>query len=625
MTFYCFIYALFVFIVTAIVVIKSRRQFNRSVQIMLIGIIGVITILMFPMYRVTYDSITSILFSLIYALRALTGCQSVDVSHKIAIEGWLYYGYYFLLYVAFIIAPIFTTGFLVSVFGNIGDKIHYYLLGGKKIHVFSDLNESAVYLCESMNNKKDSFVFCNTKLSAKDKDTELVKRARKIGAVILDRSEQIIKIYKKDISFYQISKDKDYNINSTLSLIDKYKTSKNKNINIFTFSSGITTDLLLDSIDKGQIRVKLIDEIKYSCYTLLDQAPLFENIRNNKISALIVGCDYTGMEMLKSIIWCGQIDDIELEINVIDKAANEKNKQLKLQCPELFSDEYKINFIQTDVKNVDFEDVLDKHCKNTTYVVVATGDDKINIDTAVYLRKYFLRKDVSHFFNKPTIYLRVRNALKNKQVDMLHNNRMESYDLHAFGSMDKTFVAENLFGTTLERKSKCVHLAYCDSLDGTCDEKNKALESYYDKEYNQRSSFASALHIKYKMFSCGIKNISGQEISVSQAKEFEYMLCDKNVVEKIAKLEHKRWSAFMRTEGYVRASIDNVNTYFSMGNNKHVHYLAKLHPTLVEWDELDTVSEEISKIIGRKMDFKQYDYDIVKKIPDILYKSNNDI
>lgn len=622
----CFCFALLILASTIGAVFVKIRHFTQSVRVMLIGIVGIITVLIFPMYRDSYDDATSLLFSLLYALRSLSGCQSVDVSHRVLIEGWLYYAYYALLYLAFITAPVFTTSFLISIFGNLNDKFRYVFLGCSELHVFSKLNESSIHLCESLNDGKKRFVFCNTKLSGNDKDTVLVQRARAAGAIILDYSELVLRINKKKIRFYQVSDSKDYNINTTIALIEKYRGQENLDVRIAAFSTGVTSELLLDSVDKGNIRVKLIDEVKYSCYSLLDQSPLFSGAIGDKISALIVGCDYTGTEMLKAIIWCGQLTGYKLEINIVDKNADILEKRFRKSCPDIDFGMYGISFLKADVNTSDFENILNSCCSDTTYVVVMTGDDKLNIDTAVYLRKYFLRRDKKYFHNRPRINLRVRDGLKNKQMDALVDANIEAYALFAFGSLEKTFNIRNLMSSPLEKMAIGVHLAYSGALNGTDEQRHEAMKEYYIKEYNQRSSFATALHIKYKLFASGIKGVGAGKVNEEQIDEFEKLLLDPDKLESLAELEHERWNAFMRTEGYSLASPEDVAVYRNMGKSPtHIHYLAKLHPSLVAWDELDDISSKVSEIMNSHIDFKQNDYDIVRRIPDILRAQNSNL
>lgn len=615
----CFFLSLLTVVLTGVFVYRRRKEFRVAVTTMLVGIIAVITLLIFPMYLSSYDTITSAVFALIYALRALTGCQTVDVAHKVLIEGWLYYAYYAILYLAFITAPVFTTGFLVSVFGNVLDRVRFALLTGKKIHIFSELNESAVLLAENTTSPGAKYIFCNFRLSNADKDNELVRRVRNIGGIILGKAETELKFEqgKKSLCFYQISKSKDYNITNALALIEKYR--ERQGVHITVFSTGIMTELLLDSTDKGNIRVKLIDEVKYSCYNLLNSAPLFEGVINDKISALIIGGGYTGIEMLKAIAWCGQLSNCSLEINLIDKDADAIESDLRQNCPEMFNGEYQIRFIRADVNSVDFEKALDEYGRETTYAVVSMGEDEMNIDTAVFLRKYFLRNDRKHFRNRPRINLRVRDALKNAKIDSLSDENIISHELNAFGSMEKVFNARNLTDCDLEEMAKRVHLAYSNVLNGTWDAVEKAMESYYVKEYNQRSSFASALHIKYKLYACGIRGLSGAPVSEQQINEIERMLKEEASLDMLAKLEHQRWNAFVRSEGWCRASLEDLQQYYNMGSRpSHVHYLAKLHPCIVEWDQLDAVSKAVSEAKGFRVDFKQDDYDIIRRIPDIL-------
>ena len=83
----------------------------------------------------------------------------------------------------------------------------------------------------------------------------------------------------------------------------------------------------------------------------------------------------------------------------------------------------------------------------------------------------------------------------------------------------------------------------------------------------------------------------------------------------LIKNEHDRWNAYMRSIGYVTASIKDVESYYNKTNH-YIHYLAKLHPALVEFDELDDVSKELSNITSKKVNLKESDKHIIKSIKD---------
>ena len=52
--------------------------------------------------------------------------------------------------------------------------------------------------------------------------------------------------------------------------------------------------------------------------------------------------------------------------------------------------------------------------------------------------------------------------------------------------------------------------------------------------------------------------------------------------------------------------------------NNHIYHLAKLHPCLIPFKDLDKLSQELSKIFEKEFDFKSNDYDIVLNIVNIL-------
>ena len=77
--------------------------------------------------------------------------------------------------------------------------------------------------------------------------------------------------------------------------------------------------------------------------------------------------------------------------------------------------------------------------------------------------------------------------------------------------------------------------------------------------------------------------------------------------------EHDRWTAYTRSIGYVHASIEDVKSYYPKTNH-YVYYLARMHPALVTFEELDKLSDDLSKITGKEIDMVDSDRQIVKFI-----------
>ena len=92
------------------------------------------------------------------------------------------------------------------------------------------------------------------------------------------------------------------------------------------------------------------------------------------------------------------------------------------------------------------------------------------------------------------------------------------------------------------------------------------IESFWRYDYNYRSSVASVIHSKMKK-EC---NIPGSTKSISERTDAEKRF--------FRELEHKRWNAYVRSDGFVYAPIRDK--------------LAKTHNLLVPFDKL-TYEEQI--------------------------------
>jgi hypothetical protein len=91
-------------------------------------------------------------------------------------------------------------------------------------------------------------------------------------------------------------------------------------------------------------------------------------------------------------------------------------------------------------------------------------------------------------------------------------------------------------------------------------------ESFWGNDYNYRSSVASAIHKKFKV-ALGIPGIDKKPLDRTPAER-----------EFCAIMEHQRWNAYVRSEGYVKADSRDK--------------LIKTHHLLVPFEELP-LSEKI--------------------------------
>ena len=583
--------AILTLIFTFITQKKYSYNLKKVIPILLFGMAISLIILIFPISP-GHNLISKLVYSIIYSAQTIFLGEDVDLITGLTPITAIEHIYIGVIYILLLAMPLLTASFLASLLNGITTKLKLRFISKKEIIIFSKLNEKSITIAEKINAKDNLFIFADYQA-----DNEFTSRLNNLKALKLEEDVNDIEIKylnSKNITFYILSENEDENLNKTLKLIDKYNQ---KDIKIYLITNNSIASTILDSADKGQIKLEIVNETERSVCKVLEEKPLYLNAQNNQISVLIIGCGKVGLEFLKSVTWCGQIIGYNLHITIADKNANKIKEQIALNYPELLPN-YNYNFIEVDVTSNKLEQMLDK-IDNINYVIIALNNEEDSLKAALVLRRYFESRP--NFNIKPIINIWIENPLKNKQINNLKNQKNNRYNLNAFGSIKQMYYTSPIINSQMEEMTKQVHLAY--------DPNNQTLDNFYDKDYNIKSSRAFALHIKYKIYSVLKENFTGNlEIDLSEFKE---KLKDQNILTALIENEHNRWMAYMRSNGYKLATCEEVNNYKNIINT-HVNSLAKLHPALVEYDKLKEVEKEIGISLQNK------DKYIITKIPDII-------
>ena len=568
----------------------------------------------------------AILSSLLYSLKALTGRQDIAQLETMALPPVLKAVYIVLCYICFTLTPILASGLLMTFIGDTGDKIRFILQRAPKCYVFSEINENSLALAAGIKKQdgKKTLVFCNGKTANKAQ----VAAAKKLGAIVLHKTCDALAVLRRfrRCDFFLIAVDEDRNIRLAEAIIAKQADTKDTSIVINTFMESGTNVKFLESVIKDKtgnanIELRCIDEIALFCNHLIYNHPLYNTKGNGTdISVAIVGCGRTGMRMLKTAYWAGQIDGYRLKIRVYDKDATACENDFRRQCPGL-NNEKAIQFVKVDVDSLDFEENLLKpeNSGDATYIVVAMGDDQLNLSVADRLYQIYRR----HFsFQKerlPEILTRVRSQTKSDSL--FHNTSfLKERNIHLFGTTATVFSDKTLFNTEFENLALAVHLTYWDQMppDKNSDKYAEVLKDFRTSEYDRRSSMAAALHIPAKLWMCDETLRTKENILTPENLRTysERITNDTKLRERLAINEHKRWNAFMLTEGYLPASIDQMHQY-AQSVGSHKDDLSMLHPCIVDWADLDELEHIYNSTYGKSKQFKKYDKAIVEKVSEI--------
>jgi len=616
-----------------VAIAKSHGKFRMGKA--LLYLLAATYIIYLPVYFSLYSFMGAIIGNLVNTIQIIPlEASYVDgygiIKEYISIE-IIFQVYLLVVGVLHCLLPIMSAmtayTFVVHCMSNI--KLRFLNMRNEDVYVFSEINEVAVDLALDMLKSKGSkpdFIFSGSLESKKEYHSALDK----VNYYFLSDSIADVSIKTKTtrkLYFFNISKDEKKNLNDTIQLIMKYAQLEHelqRNIYIYLFSNEDDVEEMIDSLDKGILNIKIINVANTSAYKLLDEHPLYDHIRDHMISLLVVGLNKTGVEILRTAIWAGQLEGVKIKINAIDPLMRDREKELQAKYPEMFDGKYDINLWQEELRGTGFERILQERCEDSTYIVVCDGQentDEDNIRTAMALRRFFYMAK-GDFSNKPFIAVYIEDAEKHHMVEILQTpeanfKRKTSYDIVPFGGIEALCSHESNINFTMDLIAKNVHLTYEDifNQEDTLDV-DAAMERYNALEVKKKSNRANALHIRYKLWMLELDYT--EEPGAEEVKLADYL--DETYLQRLTVVEHDRWMAFMRSEGWRTATPAQVKAYQETGISKGRHdcSLLKMHPYICPFDELEARSEELGL-----PNSTVYDRELIARIDDILHDKWN--
>lgn len=616
---------LFVLAGTAVYMICRKCGENR-IQYLGVGVFLASVTMCFPVMYMQENTGIALAMCISHSIRMFvvdTGADDILSMLTQDVLGSMLLPYKILAVILYLLAPVFTLGVVLQYFSNTFERLRLRLKKKYDLYIFSELNARSLEIASDMWNcaKKSGhqleIVFCCS--DKKDSvNTDQEKSARRLNAVLLP--EEIIHVRlnscQRTVDYYMISEDDDTNVDQTLKMIDDmtggsvWYTQRRlcqRNVTIHCYASNAEAEILIDAKEKEDLKVILVDEVRDAVYEQLYEYPLYTNKemlvgqKNDTITLLIAGCGKAGSEFLKAAVWCGQMLSAKLMIHVIDLEGDKIQDRLEAECPELLSRErgYRIFIHKGDILGSrslsDIEGI-----GQADYCVAALGDDELTIRAAVRMRRHFCtgtgRKD-------PFICAYVQSTVKKMAVwelsETTRNKMKRSYDIVPFGcggayygnKSDTAFILEYL---GLGVQSHYFRL----NRESDAESRRYAVQNFYEKQVNRRSSIASGLHICTKLWEMGYgilhvpkngKMLECYHKCINPVNFSEvWSTLKENEHKAFYNLEHERWMAYIRTEGWKLASnsgtdLASIRACYEAycSDFKNQNYLTKMHPALV--------------------------------------------
>jgi len=251
--------------------------------------------------------------------------------------------------ILFVVAPVLTFGFVLSLLKNISYVFKLFLRKKDDIYIFSELNEKSISLAKDIKRQNDkcTIMFTDVYEDGEERLSELVESAKHIGSILTKKDISLINMKnhgrKAKINFFLIGEDGNENLMQASCIIDNY--NEVDNINMYLFSDRLESEVITNAVDKGKIKIRRINAQRAMIENFLyvDGTKIFDNAKENdvgekKIGVLIMGLGGYGTEMLKGLSWFLQMDGYEFSIDCfdVDKAAESRFCAI---CPEIMTPE----------------------------------------------------------------------------------------------------------------------------------------------------------------------------------------------------------------------------------------------------------------------------------------------
>ena len=499
--------------------------------------------------------------------------------------------YYWISLIYFFVGPILTASFVISFMGNLAASIRYFTSTSNDVYYISELNERSIELARSIyagKTVKNPLVLFFDVKEGGENPSDMLEKAKAMGCIcfakeITDISYKPGRVYAKRTFFY-MSEDEDRNVRQALTVLKDLVSNRNLNTNkneMYVFATSLGSEALLDTADNGNITVRRVNEKRNLVLRTMLDHPVFdrylieerdgESIK--KLNILIVGYGQYGRELLKAICWCCQVPGYEFSIKVIDKDENIRDIARK-HSPDLIPPEdsegkhysYDIEFYGGyDIGDCALFEKI-KELGEFTTVYVTLGEDEANLNTAIELSSLFARENIFNNSFRPTIYPVVYSPIRNRtfnEAGKLHCFDGNDYLIELIGDMSDRFSIGAIEHKDLEADALRCHLYW--SHTATAEETDRRLFEKY--EYHRRSSMARAVHLRIL-----------DKYGIDESKYTE---------EDFKQIEHARWEAYMRAEGF---------TYKEGVKD----FIAKIHRDLKPFTALGEQDKEKDKKIRKE-------------------------
>ena len=610
----CAILTMLIFAVGVVLVILNRKDLKRVVRVLGVCVFLMLMSAIYPSFAEEAYAIGLTLFESMCAM--LLNANLGDLLENFNSFNVAYIGIYkTVLLVLLIIAPLFTVGITLSFFSEKFVRLIYRIRSEfRDTYLFSAINERTLCIAEDVaeTDKKAVIAFA-LHISEDDIDAESLARIKNINAYVINDDVVSVKhSLRHTRNYYLLSKNDSENLEAGLRIYQRYNKERTDKVNMWLYTKNEISDVIFDHLYET-FNVRLINEEGLIARTLATNYPVFDAVKDGRLSILIVGGGHIGLEILRTMTMCSCLgEDIKVDINVID-LNGEKSKDIFEKASPCLAEKWNIKFHSADVKSVSISNVLNGI--DPTYIVICLGNETLNMETALYIRRKYGISDGFPRIHALIDYKRIEEDISpnlcvsdwkyNSDNRRFESTPICSFEIKTFGSYEDTY------------KGLRIGASYRDCLAVAVNAANRgvtAVDSQNNAEwltdlYNQVGFYkdysdAFAVSIPYKLWMLGLELFEDGAGDVSTLEN----VLEANI-DMLRKNENKRYEAFMRSKGWTQLMPSEVRDG-RMGNKLQKKH-ARIDPQY---------TKELEEMTGR--DFSKEDVRSIMNLPTVIRIAN---
>lgn len=557
-------------------------------------------------------------------------------------------GYGFLTSLLNVLAPILGGTLLLTVLTKLFPEILILCYPRRHKYVFSCLNEQAVCLAEDIcrnrnyeildafsdKNKRPLIVFTDAYGDDEsEQHSELLERAMNLRALCIKKDLRNLSLRRsRSVTYLLIDEVTERNLqafseltnpNTERQLWPLPSDAESPATRIVVFvqkdhEADLVKNIMRERDLPPLMTVRIIRDYMNAAVNLMFDVPLYLPLLDQKqqeesqLHIVIFGSGSIAEETLRTVFWCGQMLNTKVFVDVIARDAGTLEKKLRTACPELlescdqFSDiltvypesphkrrnpPYLAHIGFTDHEDVQNLESLDpKLLQAMNYCIIALGSDQANLAMTNSIKLALAKRNLT----EQTGSLVIVPAIFDTQIAeamMMQTQDTDKIRLIPFATNRSRFSVKNVFMQNFMESAVATANLYGPK------EQQKMLTD----EYTYWANLARSVHASYKLFSIGVlKSVnlaektperryqlrSGRVLrSLQQTVSGEKEPQESTESRQLAWLEHRRWNAFLRSQGFVCAD-GNMHEAIYRKTQQHKSIPLRLHPCLVECSDV---------------------------------------